>query len=92
MRKRAPENTLEIVEKNIKALHERQDPLDAADLRRLEMLVNIRRILLINGTDSESAEEKYTDVSDEEIISELSKPESKIKVPRKPRGKKAKAK
>ncbi len=92
MRKRAPENTLEIVEKNIKALHERQDPLDAADLRRLEMLVNIRRILLINGTDSESAEEKYADVSDEEIISELSKPESKIKVPRKPRGKKAKAK
>ena len=92
MRKRAPENTLEIVEKNIKALHERQDPLDASDLRRLEMLVNIRRILLINGTDSESAEEKYADVSDEEIISELSKPESKIKVPRKPRGKKAKAK
>lgn len=92
MRKRAPENTLEIVEKNIKALHERQDPLDAADLRRLEMLVNIRRILLINGTDSESAEEKYSDVTDEEIIQELSKPESKVKVPRKPRGKKAKAK
>lgn len=92
MRKRAPENTIEIVEKNIKALHEQIDPLSAADLRRLEMLVNIRRILLINGTDSESAEAKYSSVSDEEILKELSKPETKIKVPRKPRGKKAKAK
>jgi hypothetical protein len=68
---RVPENTLEIIEKNIQALKDQSEPLSAPDIRRLEMLMNIRRILLVNGNETINVIHRHADISDDEIIEAL---------------------
>lgn len=80
---KAPENTLEIIEKNIKALRDQIDPLSLPDVRRLEMLVNIRRVIIANGTETIHVIHKNAHIPDDEILAVLSKPELPIKIPRK---------
>lgn len=73
-----PENTLDILERNIKALKDSKDTLTMADIKRLETLINIRKVLITNGTETVHVVHKHEDVSDKEILDALKKPRKEV--------------
>ena len=79
---KAKENTFEIIEREIQKLKE-QETLSLPDMRRLEMLTNIRKVLITTGTDTAVVLEKHENITDEEILEELSKPYQQTKIPAK---------